>query len=49
VLGGKYATWAGNAGAAFDFGAAVLLICPVILWVFQRFQSAAKIRRQLMS
>jgi MFS family permease len=49
VLGGKYATWAGNAGAAFDFGAAVLLICPVILWVFHRFQNAAKIRRPLMS
>ena len=43
ALGGKYATWAGSAGAAFDFGAAVLLICPVILWVFHRFQSRAQI------
>jgi MFS family permease len=49
VLGGKYATWAGNAGAAFDFGAAALLICPIILWVFQRFQSAAKISLQSVS
>ena len=44
TLGGKYATWAGRAGAAFDLGAAVLLICPVILWMFQRFQSGAKFR-----
>jgi len=49
VLGGKYATWAGNAGAAFDFGAAALLICPTILWVFQRFQSGAKITLQSVS
>ena len=27
-LGGKYATWAGSAGAAFDFGAVVLLTVP---------------------
>ena len=46
VLGGKYATWAGHAGAAFDLGAAVLLICPVILWMFQRFQSGAEIQAQ---
>jgi MFS family permease len=43
ALGGKYATWAGSAGAAFDFGAAVLLICPVILWMFHRFRSGAQI------
>src|SRR5258705_825168 len=49
TLGGKYATWAGSAGAAFDLGAAVLLICPVILWMFQRFQSGAKLRAQASS
>ena len=49
TLGGKYATWAGSAGAAFDLGAAVLLICPVILWMFQRFQSGAKPRAQASS
>jgi MFS family permease len=38
ALGGEYATWAGSAGAAFDFGAAALLICPLVLWVFHRFQ-----------
>ena len=46
TLGGKYATWAGSAAAAFDLGAAVLLICPVILWMFQRFQSGAKVSVQ---
>jgi predicted MFS family arabinose efflux permease len=49
TLGGTYATWAGSAGAAFDLGAAVLLICPVILWMFQLFQSGAKIRVQSSS
>jgi MFS family permease len=34
VLGGVCAKWAGSAGAAFDFGAAVILACPVLLWVF---------------
>jgi MFS family permease len=36
VIGGACAKWAGSAGAAFDFGAAVLLACPVILWGFNR-------------
>jgi MFS family permease len=49
TLGGKYATWAGSASAAFDLGAAVLLVCPVILWMFQHFQSGAKIRVQSQS
>jgi hypothetical protein len=43
ALGGKYATWAGGASAALDFGAAVLLICPLILWMFQRFHIEAAI------
>jgi len=36
ALGGLCAKWAGTAGAAFDFGAAVILACPVVLWVFRR-------------
>jgi MFS family permease len=36
VIGGAYAKWAGSAAAAFDFGAAVLLACPVLLWGFNR-------------
>jgi predicted MFS family arabinose efflux permease len=43
ALGGDYATWAGNAGAAFDFGAAALLICPFVLWIFHRFQRGVQI------
>ena len=49
TLGGKYATWAGSADAAFDLGAAVLLICPVILWMFQRFHRGAAIGVQSSS
>jgi len=49
TLGGKYATWAGSAGAAFDLGAAVLSICPVVLWMFQRFHGGTKLRVQSSS
>ena len=38
-LGGTYATWAGSAAATFELGAVVLLICPIVLWVFQRLKS----------
>lgn len=34
VIGGACAKWNGSAGAAFDFGAAVLLVCPPLLWGF---------------
>jgi MFS family permease len=37
VVGGASAKWTGSAAAAFDFGAAVLLVCPVLFWVFNRF------------
>jgi hypothetical protein len=43
ALGGEYATWAGSAAAAFDFGAAALLICPLFLWVFHRYQGRVNI------
>jgi MFS family permease len=36
VIGGACAKWTGSAAAAFDFGAVVLLACPVILWGFNR-------------
>jgi MFS family permease len=36
VLGGACAKWAGSAAAAFDFGAAMILLCPLILWAFNR-------------
>jgi predicted MFS family arabinose efflux permease len=40
VVGGACAKWAGSAGAAFDFGAAVVLACPAILWGFNRIPPA---------
>jgi predicted MFS family arabinose efflux permease len=36
VIGGACAKWTGSAAAAFDFGAAMILACPVILWGFNR-------------
>ncbi len=36
VIAGACAKWTGNAGAAFDFGAAMILVCPVLLWGFNR-------------
>ena len=36
VVGGACAKWTGSAAAAFDFGAAVLLACPLLFWGFNR-------------
>jgi predicted MFS family arabinose efflux permease len=36
VIGGSLAKWTGTAATAFDFGAAMLLACPLLLWVFNR-------------
>ncbi|TIP80129.1 MAG: MFS transporter, partial [Mesorhizobium sp.] len=36
AIGGMLSTSMGGASAALDFGAAVLLVCPVILWLFRR-------------
>ena len=36
VVGGACAKWAGSASAAFDFGAIVVLVCPLLLWGFNR-------------
>jgi hypothetical protein len=36
IAGGACAKWTGSAAAAFDFGAAVLLTCPILLWGFNR-------------
>jgi MFS family permease len=40
AIAGACAKWAGSASAALDFGAAMLLACPVILWGFNRIQAA---------
>jgi hypothetical protein len=34
ILGGAAAKWTGSAAAAFDFGALVLMACPVLLVMF---------------
>jgi MFS family permease len=36
AVGGAFAKWAGSAGAAFDFGAVMVLLCPVLLLGFNR-------------
>nr|WP_250888954.1 MFS transporter [Mesorhizobium sp. dw_380] len=36
AIGGKLSTSIGSAGAALDFGAVMLLVCPAILWFFRR-------------
>jgi MFS family permease len=41
VAGGACAKWAGSSAAAFDFGAAVVLACPVLLLGFNRIPAAA--------
>jgi predicted MFS family arabinose efflux permease len=41
VIGGAYAKWSGSAAAAFDFGAAMVLACPLMLWGFNRIPLAA--------
>jgi MFS family permease len=40
VVGGACANWAGTAAAAFDFGAVMILLCPLILWAFNRIPHA---------
>jgi MFS family permease len=34
IVAGAAAKWTGTAAAAFDFGAAVVLACPLLLWLF---------------
>ena len=41
VVGGGYAKLAGGAAAAFDFGAVMVLACPLILLGFNRLPVAA--------
>jgi MFS family permease len=41
VVGGACAKWTGSAAAAFDFGAAVILACPLLLWGFNRIAAEA--------
>lgn len=36
VIAGSLAKWTGSAATTFDFGAAAMLLCPVLLWAFNR-------------
>jgi MFS family permease len=45
VVGGAWAKWAGDSAAAFDFGAAVILACPLLLWAFNRIPAIAPAQR----
>ena len=36
IIGGAAAKWTGSASAAFDFGALVLVACPLLLVLFNR-------------
>jgi len=40
AIGGACAKWTGSAAAAFDFGAAAVLVCPLLLWGFRRIPAA---------
>ena len=41
IIAGAAAKWSGSAAAAFDFGAVALVICPPLLWVFNRIAAPA--------
>jgi MFS family permease len=41
MIAGSAAKWTGSASAAFDFGAAVLVMCPLLLWMFNRIVTPA--------
>ena len=49
VIGGALAKWTGSAAAAFDFGAAMALACPVLLLAFNRITGEATARRAAAS
>jgi len=40
IVAGAAAKWTGSAAAAFDFGAAVVLACPLLLWLFNHSAQA---------
>jgi MFS family permease len=40
IIGGAAAKWTGSAVATFDFGAILILTCPLLLWLFNRIAAA---------
>jgi MFS family permease len=49
AVGGALAKWTGSAAAAFNFGAAMILVCPVLLWGFNRITTDVTARRATAS
>jgi len=43
VIAGAAAKWTGSAAAAFDFGALVLVLCPLSLWAFNAIAARPQI------
>ena len=43
AVGGALAKWTGSAAITLDFGAALLLVCPVLLWGFGRISRTAPV------
>ena len=41
MIAGSAAKWSGSAATAFDVGAAMLVVCPLLLWVFNRIAAAS--------
>ena len=41
MMAGSAAHWSGSAAAAFDVGAVMLVVCPPLLWVFNRIAASA--------
>jgi predicted MFS family arabinose efflux permease len=39
AVGGAIAKWVGSAAAAIDFGAVMVLACPLLLWLFNRISA----------
>ena len=42
IIAGAAAKWTGNAASAFDFGALIVLACPLLLWAFNAIAAARK-------
>ena len=42
IIAGVAAKWTGNAASAFDFGALMMLACPLLLWAFNVTTAARK-------
>jgi hypothetical protein len=42
LIAGAAAKWTGTAASAFDFGALMVLTCPLLVWAFNAIAAARK-------